>query len=387
VGLTWGSLASVSFPGLRSVPKAWALAAAAALLFVAGVEVALRRWFPLEAGAWGELPALQAHPTRGYALKPNRLTRLRYNNYDYVLRTNSLGLASPDVTPARESADVFRVLLVGDAFTMPEGLPYERSYGALLEQKLKRCLAPRQVQVINAGVTGYGPAEQLPQLEELAPLLRPDVTLYQFFINEFGEVHLTHQERAQRIGLATAGRSRRDAALGRLQLLAHLRALGDRLRETVTGQPSPTRSSKALLEFYRAGRNPVYADSTLDAIREHLQGMHTVASTVGTRLIILFVPGAVAVSRPDEIDYFPWDQDLTDSAHYDLDRPLRELRRVADPLGIPVVDLTPDLRGWPQQPVYYSASWHWNDAGHQAVARAASAALVKDGVVDRSCTE
>jgi len=70
------------------------------------------------------------------------------------------------------------VLLIGDAFTMPEGLPYEDSYGAHLQSALAACLAQRPVQVINAGVTGYGPNEEGPQYHELAPLFRPDVTVY-----------------------------------------------------------------------------------------------------------------------------------------------------------------------------------------------------------------
>jgi hypothetical protein len=106
--------------------------------------------------------------------------------------------------------------------------------------------------------------------------------------------------------------------------------------------------------------------------------MRNVCTRTGARLLILFVPGAVAVSSPRDIDYFPWDVNLQDSSLYDLQRPWKNLRQLTQALDIAAYDLGPFLRMYPQQPVYFPASWHWNSDGHRAVAAAVTGILAPD---------
>jgi hypothetical protein len=183
LGFLMGAAMIVAYWFVRPRALAWMTGAAAALFLMVILELGLAHYVPLEAGRWGELPALQVHPTRVFALKPNQVTRLKYNNYDYIMKTNSLGLASPEISIERPTIDTLRVMVVGDAFSMPEGMEYEYSYPALLEKQLAESWKPRKVQVINAGVTGYGPVEEYTQLRELAPLFKPDIVICEFFIN------------------------------------------------------------------------------------------------------------------------------------------------------------------------------------------------------------
>ena len=91
--------------------------------------------------------------------------------------TNSYGLASPEIEVKRPTPNTLRIMIIGDAFSMPEGMEYEYAYPSLLENKLAGLVSGRTIQVINAGVTGYGPVEQYPQLLELAPIFTPDIVL------------------------------------------------------------------------------------------------------------------------------------------------------------------------------------------------------------------
>jgi lysophospholipase L1-like esterase len=111
--------------------------------------------------------------------------------------------------------------------------------------------------------------------------------------------------------------------------------------------------------------------------------MNTMAQATGSKLVLCFVPGAVEVSRASEINYFPWDQDLSDKTHYDLGRPLTALKTIAQGLNIPVVDLTPSLKGAPDQPVYFPDSWHWNEKGHVVAAKAIETALGNLGWLEK----
>jgi peptidoglycan/LPS O-acetylase OafA/YrhL len=125
--------------------RAWLFAAGTMIVAMAAIEWGLWRFAPVESGSWGEAPALRVHPTRHYGLHPNADIHLRYNNYDFHVRTNSEGLASPQIADARPTPDTFRVLVLGDAFSMPEGHDTEQGYAAQLEKALRDRLAPREV--------------------------------------------------------------------------------------------------------------------------------------------------------------------------------------------------------------------------------------------------
>jgi peptidoglycan/LPS O-acetylase OafA/YrhL len=345
------------------------------------LEMFLARFTPLEAGRWGEYPALQRHPTRVYSLKPNLSVRLKYNNYDYILKTNALGLPSPEVSTEEPPNDTNRILVIGDAFSMPEGLEYENAYPALLEKRLNENLnGKKKVEVVNAGVTGYGPVEQLPQLEELLPELKPDFVVYQFFINEFQEAHIEPEQRLKSIGLLPSHNLFREQVLETMQIREHFERLKSRLMEMVSGEPSAYRYRKSLLSFYEVGENDLYQEERLSKVKGYLQRMQSACNRHGAEMVIYYVPGAVEVSDSSQIAYYPWDQKIRDRSKFDMDLPLSNLRKLSGEMGLSVVDLTPKLKSYPDQPVYFPRSWHWNAKGHEVVASTIAKDLLLRGI-------
>ena len=354
--------------------------------FAAVGELALRRIAPLETAVWGELQALQVDSARTFALIPNRTTHLRYNDYDYTVTTNSLGLTSPEIADARPTANTFRVFVTGDAFSMPEGVNYDRSYPALLGAKLTSCLAPRPVQVIDGGVTGYGPNEERAELQQFAPRYRPDVIVEQFYINELSDVTIAPADFRRSIGLDLASRGAVRRLRDRSQLKTRIGRMARAAKESLTGHPGAWRYDLAQLDYYRAGENPLYDAHTLHLIASALAGMKQVADGSGAHLLIAFVPGAVAVSDPARLPHFPRGENLGDARAYDLARPYRALTQIADSLGIKTIDLTADLRAAGAEPAYYPASWHWTPSGHQAAAGALVRALDTLGYLGVHCS-
>lgn len=359
--------AGTLYHATKSRLAAFSISAVACVVLFVVLEVCFARCLPLEMGQWGELPALEKHPTRMYALKPDRQTRLRYNNYDYIVKTNSLGLASPEISRQRPAADTLRILVIGDAFSMPEGLQYEQAYPAKLEAIISGMLEPRKVQVINAGVTGYGPLQQYPQLIELLPIFKPDIVVYEYFINEFEDIQHNQAALLKSIGL-TQGRLAQLNLIKRSHFLEHSRRFYLDAAENITGITPSWKYGKSLLQFYRTGNNDLYAESNISKMYKYLRLMNEACLSHGARMVIYFVPGAISVLKPQQITYFPRNLDLMTSSLYDLERPLRELRAIADPLMIPVVDLTGPLKAHDQQ-TYFSESWHWNSEGHTVVAQ------------------
>lgn len=360
---------------------AWALSFALFGALLLAAEVFLRARQPLETPVrWGEYPALEIHPTRVYGLKPELDIRLRYNNYDYVLKTNSQGLASPEIGPERSDPSTLRLLIAGDAFSMPEGLEYEYAYPALLEKVLMDSLGGRPVQVINGGVTGYGPVEAQAQISELAPLFRPDIVVYQFFINEFEEVNAGAEERLRSIGLIT-DLSRIEREIFGSQVLAHEKRLERKLKEMAGGKSSNYRYEKSLLRFYEKEGGICSDETTLRRLREKLAGMQQASREYGAAFVVLFVPGQAAVSSPADIAHFPAGLDTGDSSRFDMELPFRKLSEITDALGIPLIGLTPYLKSHPAQPVYFPESWHWNREGHKAASQALFEELKKRGLL------
>jgi peptidoglycan/LPS O-acetylase OafA/YrhL len=386
VGATVAGVATMMEARVDSVPVRAIAAVAIAIAAAALGELLLRRYAPLETSVWGELPALESHPTRTFALIPNRVTHLRYNNYDYVVKTNSKGLASPEIPATRPTANTFRVYVAGDAYAMPEGLEYSYSFPALLGQALQRCLAPRPVQVINGGVTGYGPNEELAQLRELVPEYHPDVIVDEFYINEFSDIAVSPDGFRHSIGLDLANRSLANRLRDRSQLRARFVWIERAARESLNGRPAEWRYRLEQLDYYRAGENALYDSATTRRLVDALTGMKHTADSAGAQLLIVFVPGAIAVSDSTQQPHFPRGENLHDIRAYDLVRPYRALRQITDSLGIRTLDLSGDLRASVAQPTYFPASWHWTAAGHRVAATAIERTLDTLGVLGAHCS-
>jgi hypothetical protein len=297
-----------------------------------------------------------------------------------------LGLASPESPVARPTPTTFRVLTTGDAFTMPEGLDYAQSYPARLEAILRRCLAPRLVQVINAGVTGYGPREELPQLRELVPLFTPDLIVHEFFVNDWSDITVDADDRQRSIGLIKPG------GLGSLfhdrsQLIASLRAWYESAAAAITGRPSPEQGFKLMLSYFEQGANPFYDSANVTRMGTFLGDVRAIADSNDAKLLVVYVPAGVSVLPRDQIAYLPRSGvPFSDPMRYDLARPYAPLRRIADSLDVPLLDLARPLRGYQPQPVYYPNAWHWTAAGHRGAAAAIVAELRARGFVSPACS-
>jgi lysophospholipase L1-like esterase len=97
------------------------------------------------------------------------------------VRINSLGLRGPEVAPLPPGG--VRILLLGDSVVVGFEVAYEDTFGALLEGHLARALGV-PVQVVNAGVRGYGTDQSLLYFREHGRLLEPDLVVSFFSYND-----------------------------------------------------------------------------------------------------------------------------------------------------------------------------------------------------------
>lgn len=114
-------------------------------------------------------------------LRPNRV----FADSVVVIRTNSLGLRSPEIRPERTSGSL-RIAIVGASTVM--GLvaaTNEHTFSHLLQSRLRASFPGRTVEVINGGVAGYGLKEQRLLLERLLLPLKPDLVIAYTGVNDF----------------------------------------------------------------------------------------------------------------------------------------------------------------------------------------------------------
>lgn len=95
------------------------------------------------------------------------------------LRTNALGFRDDKANiPAKQPGE-FRIVVLGDSFTVSAGVNYDEIYTSVLEKRLKQSY-PR-VRVINLAVGGYNPIQYDLVLQEVGFGLQPDLLVVAVF--------------------------------------------------------------------------------------------------------------------------------------------------------------------------------------------------------------
>jgi GDSL-like Lipase/Acylhydrolase family len=111
-----------------------------------------------------------------HKMQPNTFSRFNTEDFDYIQRVNNIGLRGRDIALAKKDS-IFRILILGDSFTMGKGVQDDETFAALLEESLKgrrMKVNGKTVEVVNAGVNSYAPILSFLQLSRELGHLRPD---------------------------------------------------------------------------------------------------------------------------------------------------------------------------------------------------------------------
>ena len=105
--------------------------------------------------------------------------RMAFNISSQGLRDHVYGPKEPDE---------FRILMLGDSFTMGAAVPEEYSIPRQLERLLESAVPGRRIRVINAGCSGGGPVQERVLFFERGLPLEPDLVIMQFLaVNDFND--------------------------------------------------------------------------------------------------------------------------------------------------------------------------------------------------------
>ena len=129
---------------------------------------------------WRDLPRFAPGPTFLTDLvKPNARGLVA----GALFETNSAGFRGREYSRAKPPG-VFRIVVIGDSWTMGWGVTLEESYAGRLERALPSQRSDQAYEVLNMGVSGFNAYSALRRFESLALEFDPDLLVYGFTVND-----------------------------------------------------------------------------------------------------------------------------------------------------------------------------------------------------------
>ncbi len=180
-----------------------------------------------------------------------------------VVRVNGHGMLGPEPEVDRERARSRpRVMVFGDSFVMSENEPFEKTFAAQLAGAWQD-----RIEVLCAGVTGYGPDQTLLRMGEFLPRYQPDgIVLVLCGYNDLGDPirnHLVHLDGRGELVFSKAGVRAEERVWFEKNLADSKRWGLDRLwraHREVTGWQVATRANTATMaDYLRAHREDYLA--------------------------------------------------------------------------------------------------------------------------------
>lgn len=345
-------------------------------------EMALRRWGSSEAA-----PAFQGLFTGdqaiGYRLLPNARAHFATAEFATDIHINGAGVRDSEELAPKPPGER-RILILGDSLVLSVQVPFEQTFGELLERNLNEGMrdasAVSHYRVVNAGVQGYGPVEQLLFFRRLLDVAQPDVVLVAVFVGNDAEEAVTSQPKLLprtdsveevRQSLVTS----LQRTVRRSMVLQVLRLRYVAATERFRGFKAPP---EAPLQSYAAQPPPRIARG-IEITRSCVQQIAEEAERKGAKTAIALVPARFQV---DQGDYERLSATVTASGgHLVRDAATNRFREGLAPLGLPMTDLLPPLRAaLPGPDLFFQQNVHFTPRGHQVVAGHLAAFLRSHGL-------
>ncbi len=123
----------------------------------------------------------QDDPILHHAYQPNCSVSSNSAEWDISVKMNSEGLRDEEIQPKQDYN--YRILMLGDSFTIGWGIDQGKTFNDLLEQKFNS--KQLKVDVINGGATSYAPILEYLFLKEKGLKYAPDTIILNFDLSDF----------------------------------------------------------------------------------------------------------------------------------------------------------------------------------------------------------
>ena len=314
-------------------------------------------WQPLDGIGWAKVPGVDTEINTGEG--PVRLHTDRYG-----FRVGSAG---------RQEAAI-DVLLVGDSFMEALQVEYEQSLAGLLEHELAKRL-DGSVAVWNTSVSGWGPSHYLIQTRRMLAERDFDLVLVSLYLGNDAE-----PERLDHVPPRPFVKTHELRIPRSLRWKEIVDAIGRPINDHLERRSQLFQLLKVQLRslLIRAGLSPRYFpvelvdsphmraawDGTADTLRQLID----TAEARGTPVRTIVLPSHYQIDEQALEGYlFGFDARRSE---VDVDRPNRELAAAAREHGVPLMDVTPQLRHAQSEGerMHGRVDTHLSARGHEIVA-------------------
>lgn len=346
-------------------------------LLVAEAIVAV--WFPQNLGTWGMTrDGITSHV-------PNLSVYL--SQYKQEISINSYGMRDREHAVAKEPGTI-RILVLGDSFMEANQVAFKDSFSSLLEARLKS-EASGQVEVINAGVSGWGTDDELTYLTRYGFRFRPDLVLVGMTLHNDVQDNLMEEFHSYADG------DLREKPVEEIPLvdfvllqvkefLASHSHLYQVLLRAKRG--SWIRNEDKKLNTHTAGllekEQTVSMKRGWNMTQLLFRKMKQRSAEIGAPLVVFLIPLRIQISDHNMHSFLEGENMTQDQIL--LDQPQRTMMQIGSVEGIVVIDLLTDFRQKqemvPDQ-LYLAGDGHWTAAGHRLAAGIVAERLVTSEIL------
>jgi hypothetical protein len=329
-----------------------------------------RVWVPDPVVGWHHLPGAQTHMT---------------DEGDGQVVINSLGYRDRE-RQLDKAAETFRIAVFGDSMVEATQVNLDKTFTYLLEERLSS--ASRPVEVLNFGIAGYGPLQELLLFQREGPRYRPDLVVLAVFLdNDVADCHPALRTGQAGIPFARVengnlqvdySRAEQNHASYHREPIYSVRkysALYRAFREFQarragrSAADGPTGAIPRRFQLYQEPAPPDWDEawSTLDAV---LGEFAAEARRQQVPLMVVSVPCSQVVNDA------AWQKTLQRhpamaDATWDLEQAERRLRQLAQKYQLPLLQpYLPFRQAGQAPPLYFGVLGHFTPRGHELMADA-----------------
>lgn len=302
----------------------------------------------------------------GHRLRPGASTRYRTVEFTTDLAINAQGVRD-DAPIGPKEPDEKRIVILGDSLVLSVQVGLQETFGKHLERNLQAWDPSHRWRVINAGVQGYGPADEWLFYHHVVEALDADLVLIVVFVgNDALEAH-------SKVSWIDAGapltEGAADEATKRLRRLLRSSMVWQSVRlrwDLLTARLEGPGTERPLASYLADAPAEVF--SGLEASRRAFGLIASEAAARHARTALVLMP---ARFQTDDADYERL-RSVVAAGGGTLERDAATNRFLAAlaPLGLPMLDLLPALRAEPDRmELFFQRNVHLTPRGHRVVGK------------------
>lgn len=328
----------------------------------------------------------QFDETLGWVKRPDASTSRSTKEYDVTFTVNSLGLRDDPMDSPAKPEGTFRVICLGDSFTLGFTVEREDLFVDQLQEKWNA--EGRGVDVINTGTEGYSTDQEAVWLMENGDAFAPDLVLLFPYENDIYWNSQTSYFGRDKPRFDAQGKQDHlgpfppPAKSGLAKSLALANFFDKMFGERPTAQIyTPEAGTRAILKEHAPLILPPTGFVTDSVTRTSgaLLALKLKCEELGAQLVVAPIPSHSAIDEAYAEKFGPAALGIEDRNSWDPNAPVDTFLQLCVMQGIETLDARAALKSAMQdsgESMYFQKDWHLNPAGNLAFAEFLDASLV-----------